>query len=164
MYPDWFNPQAGDYWSNEFLRFFDADSGVDIDALWIDMNEASNFCVWPCTDPEGWARDDDLPPAPPPVREKPRPLPGFPPVLQPPSSNKAKRADSGGKKKGLPGRNLTVPPYEIHNEAGALSNKTIATDLIHANGLAEYDTHNLYGLSKFCPPQNPEQLAVWITN
>ena len=46
---------------------------------------------------------------------------------------------------GLPGRNLTDPPYNINNAAGAISNLTLNTDLIHANGLAEYDTHNLYG-------------------
>jgi len=46
---------------------------------------------------------------------------------------------------GLPGRNLIDPPYNIQNAAGGLSNKTLDTDLIHYNGLAEYDTHNLYG-------------------
>lgn len=46
---------------------------------------------------------------------------------------------------GLPGRNLINPPYRIQNAAGGLSNLTISTDLIHSNGLAEYDTHNLYG-------------------
>lgn len=48
--------------------------------------------------------------------------------------------------KGLPGRNLLDPPYKINNYYGpALSNKTLETDLIHANGLAMYDTHNMYG-------------------
>jgi len=46
---------------------------------------------------------------------------------------------------GLPDRDLIDPPYSIQNAAGSLSNKTINTDLIHYNGLAEYDTHNLYG-------------------
>lgn len=46
---------------------------------------------------------------------------------------------------GLPGRNVTYPPYEIQNAAGSLSNKTINTDITHYNGLVEYDTHNLYG-------------------
>ena len=51
----------------------------------------------------------------------------------------------GGKMQGLSGRNYTNPPYMINDAAGAISNLTLATDLIHANGLAEYDTHNLYG-------------------
>jgi len=46
---------------------------------------------------------------------------------------------------GLSGRNLTDPPYMINNAAGGLSNKTLHTDLIHYNGLTEYDTHNMYG-------------------
>lgn len=46
---------------------------------------------------------------------------------------------------GLAGRNLVNASYMIKNDAGSLSNKTIDTDLIHENGLAEYDTHNLYG-------------------
>jgi alpha-glucosidase (family GH31 glycosyl hydrolase) len=49
-FPDWFNPNTQDFWNNQFATFFDADTGVDIDGLWIDMNEASNFCVYPCSD------------------------------------------------------------------------------------------------------------------
>ncbi|KAK2776239.1 hypothetical protein FQN53_002770 [Emmonsiellopsis sp. PD_33] len=143
VFPDWFHPGASDYWINEFAQFFDADTGVDIDGLWIDMNEAANFCNWPCEDPQKWSEDNDLPPQPPAVRPNPRPLPGFPGDFQPIE----KRADGDGKKwMGLPGRDLIDPAYKIRNEAGSLSNKTASTDLVHANGLAEYDTHNLYGI------------------
>lgn len=34
-FPDWFHPKTQEYWNNEFLSFFDKDTGVDIDALWI---------------------------------------------------------------------------------------------------------------------------------
>lgn len=114
------------------------------------MNEASNFCPYPCTDPAGYAIENDLPPSPPPVRSNPRPLPGFPSDFQPSGSKRSvKRASTKGKKVGLPGRDLINPPYQIANAAGSLSNKTINTDLIHAGeGYAEYDTHNLYGTSK----------------
>ncbi|KAL2115570.1 hypothetical protein VTJ04DRAFT_9825 [Mycothermus thermophilus] len=67
----------------------------------------------------------------------------------------ALRARVGGKWQGLPGRNLLFPKYAIHNKAaymdswnaeqGGISNKTVNTNLIHQNGLAEYDVHNLYG-------------------
>ena len=40
VFPDWFAPNTQDYWNEQFGRFFSADSGVDIDGLWIDMNEA----------------------------------------------------------------------------------------------------------------------------
>ncbi|KAA8651458.1 putative alpha-glucosidase [Aspergillus tanneri] len=148
-FPDWFHPDIQDYWTGEFVKFFDAETGVDIDGLWIDMNEASNFCPYPCENPEQYAVDNDLPPAAPPVRpSSPRPLPGFPASFQPSSSKRSvKRASSGkGEKVGLPGRDLINPPYNIQNVAGSLSNKTINTNVIHAGeGYAEYDTHNLYG-------------------
>jgi alpha-glucosidase len=60
-----------------------------------------------------------------------------------------------GQQLGLPGRDLLYPKYPIHNKAayrvdwnsdkGGISNHTVNTDLIHQNGLAMYDTHNLYG-------------------
>ena len=56
---------------------------------------------------------------------------------------------------GLPGRDLLFPKYAIHNKAaykdswnsdkGGLSNMTVHTDVVHQNGMAMYDTHNLYG-------------------
>ncbi|GLA54622.1 CAZyme family GH31 [Aspergillus niger] len=148
VFPDWFNEGTQDYWTAQFQQFFDPKSGVDIDALWIDMNEASNFCPYPCLDPAAYAISADLPPAAPPVRpSSPIPLPGFPADFQPSSKRSVKRAQGDkGKKVGLPNRNLTDPPYTIRNAAGVLSMSTIETDLIHAGeGYAEYDTHNLYG-------------------
>ncbi|KAK4551744.1 hypothetical protein LTR86_010937 [Recurvomyces mirabilis] len=83
-FPDWFAPGTQGYWNGEFDSFFDPATGVDIDALWIDMNEASNFCVYPCTDPEAQAAAMGDPPKPPPVRlGSPRPIPGFPADFQP---------------------------------------------------------------------------------
>lgn len=123
---------------------------MDIDGLWIDMNEASNFCPFPCSDPAAFAKFNDDPPTPPPVRpSNPQSIPGWPSDFQPspPSSQEAKRAAlaPGEPHKGLPDRDLINPPYKIHDAAGSISNLTIRTDLIHANGLAEYDTHNMYG-------------------
>lgn len=40
VFPDWFAPSTQTYWNEQFGRFFSADDGVDIDGLWIDMNEA----------------------------------------------------------------------------------------------------------------------------
>ena len=37
------------------------------------------------------------------------------------------------------------PPNMIQNLAGSLSNKCLDTSLIHANGLFDYNTHNIYG-------------------
>ena len=50
---------------------------------------------------------------------------------------------------------MLYPEYSIHNRAayrpdwnadkGGLSNKTVLTNVIHQNGVAHYDAHNLYG-------------------
>ena len=146
-FPDWFHENTQDYWNNEFTTFFNADTGVDIDALWIDMNEPSNFCDFPCDNPE--AQEDDAAQiefgakgsnvskrisrgAVAPRLDNPQ--------VQP-RSLALRQAD--GSKKGLPGRNLIDPSYKIKNEFGILSNRTANTDLIHQGGWAEYDTHNL---------------------
>lgn len=177
VFPDWFAEGVDEYWTNEFSIFFDADKGVDIDALWIDMNEPSSFpCYFPC---DAYASDDGYPPEPPPVREVPRPLPGWPCSFQPPGSDCNNGSTSSvskreperfeplprdfksdslvlhtragkGDQKGLPGRDLLFPEYAIHNKAaymdswnaeeGGISNKTVQTDVIAQNGLAQYDS------------------------
>ncbi|CAJ2502526.1 Uu.00g099200.m01.CDS01 [Anthostomella pinea] len=175
VFPDWFSANISQYWNNEFAMFFSADDGVDIDALWIDMNEPSNFpCYFPCDNPEASAVG--YPPEPPPVRSPPRPLPGFSCHFQPAGCNASSTTSveirdglprayfphlilsgrqSEGEQLGLPGRDLLFPQYAIHNKAayedswnaaeGGISNKTVNTDITHANGLTMYDTHNMYG-------------------
>lgn len=172
-FPDWFASKVQSWWTNEFLTFFSPSNGVDIDALWIDMNEPSNFaCDFPCDDPYAAAKKIGFPPDPPAVRAPPRPIPGFSCKFQPPGTPchskrqirqitargvalqeaAVEERQAPGKELGLPGRNLLFPPYSIHNAAtgllSGLSNHTVNTDLIHQNGLTEYDTHNLYGTSK----------------
>ena len=44
---------------------------------------------------------------------------------------------------------LIDPPYQIQNQVSyGLSDRTAHTDIVHANGLVEYDVHNLYGSCK----------------
>ncbi|KAK3192886.1 hypothetical protein K4F52_001243 [Lecanicillium sp. MT-2017a] len=140
VFPDWFAENTASYWTNEFRLFFDKDTGVDIDALWIDMNEPSNFpCDFPCDNP--YEAAEGFPPPPPPVREPPRELPGWPCELQPEGCSDAKREVTArsteqdkpftikrdnlilperapaGDQKGLPDRDLLYPKYAIHNKA-----------------------------------------------
>lgn len=144
VYPDWFHGPTQEFWNKEFELFFNPSSGLDIDALWIDMNEPSNFCLWPCDDPIGFTRDSGWIAAPPPPPREHRPsIPGFPSDFQPDSIS-ALHKKAHGSKKGLPGRDLVSPKYKIKNAAGSLSNHTASTNVIHSNGIAEYDTHNLY--------------------
>ncbi|KAF2014919.1 glycoside hydrolase family 31 protein [Aaosphaeria arxii CBS 175.79] len=122
-FPDWFHDKVQEYWDNEFQTFFNRDTGVDIDALWIDMNEPSNFCEWPCDNPEASQVDTDI------INVR----------------SISKRQEESGSKKGLPNRDLIDPSYQIKNTFGLIGNKTASTALIHQGGWTEYDTHNLYG-------------------
>jgi alpha-glucosidase len=141
VYPDFFASGTQDYWSNQFVNFFSPSTGVDIDGLWVDMDEATNFCSYPCPDPAGYATDHNIPPKPPAVRANSgRTISGFPADFQPSATAAALRARQ------TDGRNLIDPPYAINNKRGALSNQGIFTGLSHANGLTEYDTRNLYGM------------------
>ncbi|KAJ6164780.1 alpha-glucosidase [Penicillium chermesinum] len=261
-FPDWLAPHTQDFWDEQFGNFFNANSGVDIDGLWIDMNEASNFCDYPCPDPKKYSIEGRDPPRPPPARmSSPYDIPGFPADFQPkcvatvtfnvgalvpggndlllfgdtvsignntpfyapnmqgsngswsltaqfPANSKVtysyplytheglyifeaqnrtlhtqdcgsvssvsddwsvpntsavavpdvfyspvqtstskfdfNSSDPAGSMKGLPGRDLISPPYNIGTYDGPLSSQTLPTNLHHANGLAEYDVHNLY--------------------
>ncbi|KAK8063117.1 Glycoside hydrolase family 31 [Apiospora hydei] len=84
-YPDWFHPGAQDWWNAEFVDFFSTDKGVDIDALWIDMNEAANFNNFG-EDPLETEKSGGFPPQRPALRDQPWPIPGFPAEFQPGSS------------------------------------------------------------------------------
>ena len=84
VFPDWFAPDTQEYWNQQFKNFFSPEDGVDIDGLWIDMNEASNFCDYPCPDPELYSIQNNNPPRPPPARmHSPYVIPGFPEDFQP---------------------------------------------------------------------------------
>jgi alpha-glucosidase len=132
-----------DYWNNEFLSFFDADTGVDIDALCIDMNEAANFNYFD-NDPDATSEDRGFPPTRPALRSQPREIPGFPAEFQPgaapypaddyvyappwlaadaaPNTKRALPEGSPLAKRqeaeiiGYPDRNYLTPPYKIDNE------------------------------------------------
>ncbi|KAI0713763.1 alpha-glucosidase [Earliella scabrosa] len=134
VYPDWFNKKTQEYWDNEFKIFFDPETGLDIDGAWIDMNEPASFCDYPCDDPFQQAIKQNLPPP----RSNPPPDPEAPIFGQAPALRK--RVDHTGE-------DVLAPPYAIDNRVptGALSDKTAYTDAVHANGLIEYDVHNLYG-------------------
>lgn len=167
VFPDWWHPNASGYWAEMFDKTFNPDTGVDIDGVWIDMNEPASFCRFPCNDPEKAARDQHMPPAPPPVRTPPRKIPGFPNgndkatrdrfAAPHPDRNHQKPLTGPNQPHGEgtirveidhEGDDLLRPPYRIDNHVPTheLSDKTVYTDLQHANGQWTYDTHNLYGM------------------
>ncbi|KAF8870107.1 family 31 glycoside hydrolase [Gymnopilus junonius] len=133
VWPDWFHPQIQNYWTGEFQSFYSPQTGIDIDGAWIDMNEPSNFCVLPCDDPFQQAIEQNMPPA----RTSAPPDPNTPTFTN--SSSASPQLNTRDD------QDLLTPPYEINNAQGDLSSKTAFTNIKHANGLLEYDTHNIFG-------------------
>jgi alpha-glucosidase len=42
-FPDWTHPNAQQWWTQEFDRFFNNETGFDVSGIWLDMNEPANF-------------------------------------------------------------------------------------------------------------------------
>ena len=122
VFPDFLHPNIDAYWEESISDFLQL---VDVDGLWVDMNEPANFCT-----------GSDLATC---------SHPGFAP-----KSASAERRVGGP----YPGRaasfNPNDPPYAINNQnkRAPLDTKTTDADAYHAGGELEYDVHNLYGVSE----------------
>ncbi|XLS72612.1 hypothetical protein HN51_029477 [Arachis hypogaea] len=117
-FPDFLNPKTVSWWGDEIRRFHEL---VPVDGLWIDMNEASNFCTGKCRIHEGRICPNETQPW----------ICCF---------------DC----RDIINTKWDNPPYKI-NASGVhapLGSKTIATSAVHYNGVLEYDAHSLYGLSE----------------
>ncbi|XP_023003746.1 alpha-xylosidase 1-like [Cucurbita maxima] len=118
-FPDFLNPATVSWWADEISRFHQL---VPVNGLWIDMNEASNFCTGKCTIPVG--------------KQCPNATgPGWICCLD---------------CKNITDTRWDDPPYKI-NASGLqvpIGYKTIATSAVHYNGVLEYDAHSLYGFSQ----------------
>lgn len=85
VYPDFFAPSTERFYKGEFGRILHKELAMDVDGLWLDMNEPSSYlCPFPCDDPFSFCVNNEIPTPPPPVREPPHLLPGFPCYMQPP--------------------------------------------------------------------------------
>ncbi|KAF9674103.1 hypothetical protein SADUNF_Sadunf10G0092900 [Salix dunnii] len=118
-FPDFLNPKTVEWWGDEIRRFHEL---VPVDGLWIDMNEASNFCSGLCKIP----KDKQCPSG---------TGPGWVCCLDCKNITKTRWDD---------------PPYKI-NASGLqvpIGYKTIATSAVHYNGVLEYDAHSIYGFSQ----------------
>ena len=133
VWPDWFHPSVQSFWNNEFKLFFNPTDGVDIDGAWIDMNEPASFCVYPCDDPYKQAKDQNLPPP----RDGPPPSDALYEVQ---SDKKITQRQNKGE------IDVLDPPYAIGNVLSHLSDRTAHTDVVHANGLVEYDTRTYFSI------------------
>jgi alpha-glucosidase len=174
VWPDWFAPNTQKWWTDEIENTFNKDTGIDLDGLWVDMNEASNFCGDQNCQPREQAVKDNTPPRPTnsPRPNTGRPIPGFPASFQPGSSNASVKARSiSGRNvqirnvearqikaveirstkfdsdlpKGFQDREWFYPKYKINSHRGDLTQFTIYTNTSNRDGSRQYDTHNFYG-------------------
>lgn len=93
------------------------------------MNEPASFCRYPCINPQIETTKSN----------------NATTALQQLPMRPRRRETGFGRKIGLPGRDLDNPLYKINNFDGVLSDRTANTTIIHENGMAMYDTHNIYG-------------------
>uniref|UniRef100_A0A0D9UWE3 Galactose mutarotase N-terminal barrel domain-containing protein n=1 Tax=Leersia perrieri TaxID=77586 RepID=A0A0D9UWE3_9ORYZ len=119
-FPDFLNPNGVSWWIDEVRRFHEL---VPVDGLWIDMNEASNFCTGKCEIPK-----DHLCPLP----------------------NTTTPWVCCLDCKNLTNTRWDEPPYKINasGQTARLGFNTIATSATHYNGILEYNAHSLYGFSQ----------------
>lgn len=121
-FPDFLHPKADSWWTTEVRDFFNK---VPFDGLWIDMNEASNFCSGnQCS---------------------------FTPESLTVFANKSDSSNNECVLQCVEGASrFDDPPYKIDHvgKYSSIGDKTIAMTVKHWNGVLEYDAHNLYGLSE----------------
>ena len=130
VWPDWFAPNTQDWWTSEILSFYNPATGIDVDGLWGDMNEASNMCsdTTCLTSAASLTR-----------------LGWIPHKAALRARSATTTTPASGSKLGLPNRDLFNPAYQIHSHRGALSSFTLYTNITNADATTQYDTHNLYG-------------------
>ena len=92
------------------------------------MNEPANFCRYPCPDPYAEAAALGLPPP----RNSRRPP--YVPVREPERGRAIERVLEDGEV------DLLEPPYTIGNDLPFISDRTARTNIVHENGVVEYDT------------------------
>eukprot|EP01034_Spumella_vulgaris_P029295 gene29295-36320_t len=123
FFPDFLNPKAQSYWTDELQSFHNM---AAVDGIWIDMNEVSNFCN---SDGAGQVCANTA-------------AGGCPAAgaSQTDCCLSCKTVDSSNA--------LDFPPYNIGNAFGKLGTKTMAASATHYNNVSVYDAHNLYGLTE----------------
>lgn len=162
VFPDWHAEQAQAWWTDSLLSHHD---NVPWSGIWIDMSEASSFCVGSCG-----TGNLSLNPVHPPFG-----LPGepgskiftYPEGFENTNKSEAQTASSLSASQAssvasatppstqttpyftptvTPGaRNVINPPYVLNNINGALGVHAVSPNATHSDGWEEYDVHNLFG-------------------
>lgn len=168
MWPDWLLPSSQEWWTNEIVTWW---NNTSFDGIWIDLSEASSFCVGSC----GNNRLTENPIHPPfllpndPFNADFRYPEGFnvsnatdaasvsaasaaqASVLSTTTILPVPTTTTQGRTEPTPGvRNLNFPPYVLNAvQAGhSLLKGAIAPNATHNDpyNTTEYEMHNLFGL------------------
>lgn len=164
---DWLLPSSYTWWHGELARWY---KDIPFDGLWVDLNEASSFCVGSCG-----TNMLNLNPAHPPFLTPGEPYHfnykypegfGVSNATEAASASAAEASQSSvlatytplpvpttttrGRTEPTPGvRNLNFPPYVINNaqDGHSLLMSAIAPDAVHNDlyNTTEYELHNLFG-------------------
>jgi alpha-glucosidase len=162
VFPDWMSKNAAAWWIKEMTEWY---KEIPFSGFWLDMNEVSSFCVGSCG-----TGNVTLNPVHPPFS-----LPGevgnvvfeYPEGFNITNATEAASASAGAasqsaalsataaptssitsylRTKPTAGvRNVNYPPYAIDNVQGDLAVHAVSPNATHANGMQEYDVHNIWG-------------------
>ncbi|KAI9806522.1 MAG: hypothetical protein M1833_003709 [Piccolia ochrophora] len=160
VFPDWQSEKAVEWWINEVKTWHDK---IAFDGIWIDMSEVSSFCVGSCG-----TGNLTLQPVHPPFG-----LPGEPGAvvydypegfnvsnateastaasLSSSQAAETSSSSSSGTQDVLRTtptagvRDINNPPYALNNYGGDLAVHAMSPNATHADGMVDYDIHNLYG-------------------
>ncbi|CAL8465181.1 g4716 [Coccomyxa elongata] len=131
-FPDFWNDTTRRWWTNQLQAFHHE---LPFDGLWIDMNEASNFCTGDVCYDTGMAG----------------PATDF---ICKMDCHKGPFAANGAPN--VPPEGIFNPPYTINNNLTQvnITVKTIAPTARYLDGELEYNKHSLYGLSTVIATSN----------
>jgi len=162
VFPDWMSKNAAAWWIKEMVEWY---KEIPFSGFWLDMNEVSSFCVGSCG-----TGNVTLNPVHPPFS-----LPGevgnvvfeFPEGFNITNATEAASASAGAASQSAASlataaptstitsylrtkptagvRNVNYPPYAIDNVQGDLAVHAVSPNATHANGMQEYDVHNVWG-------------------
>ncbi|KAF1955215.1 alpha-glucosidase precursor [Byssothecium circinans] len=162
VFPDWMSANSQSWWIKEMVEWY---KEVPFSGFWIDMNEVSSFCVGSCG-----SGNVTLNPVHPPFAlpgEKGNVIYEFPEGFNITNATEAASASAGASSQSAeisatavpepsttsylrttptPGvRNVNHPPYVINHVQTDLAVHAVSPNATHANGVQEYDVHNIWG-------------------
>ena len=135
-FPSWFGSNTQQWWKNQIVKFRQQ---LPVEGLWIDMNEAANFCTGDCSTPS---------------------FTGPKHVTSPRRRRGRSNTNQLVSTQSVHQRQLEFdpnnPPYRINNcgDGSPLNTRTIDMDAVHGQGFLEYNVHNLFGLGESIATRN----------